>query len=133
MAKQNEVAFVVPYKVIDKRGNVVDKGKKEMDAVSIERAESRVAYIKVRFTKNHVPEHPGCTIVFGDTKTKIGGYYIHAPKKTWQKLQEVMAKLGIKMSDAEAKWFQKNWHINVKNMETMVKEIAKIHNGGDQE
>lgn len=131
MAKENEVTFVVPYKVVDKMGNVVEKDKMEMDAVSIEQAESRVAYIKVRFTKNHVPDHPGCSITFGDTKTK-DGRYIHAPQKNWQKLQEAVGKLGIKMSDTDARWFQKNWHITARNMKSMAKEIAKIY-GGDQE
>jgi hypothetical protein len=132
MAKQKEVIFVVPYKVIDKQGNIVDEDIMDMKAVSIEQAESRVAYIKVRFTKNHVPDHPGCSITFGDTKTK-DGRYIHAPQKNWQKLQEAVEKLGIKMSDTDARWFQKNWHITARNMKSMAKEIAKIYNGGNQE
>lgn len=134
MAKKEELLFNVPFKIRDNYGYLVIDAVKRIPAVSIEQAENRVTFLMVRPRRiNPKSVYPGYSIEFGDTKT-IDGRYIHAPKKTWQKLQEIMmAKFSIKMSDSEAKWFQKNWHINVKNMEAMAKEIAKIHNGGDQE
>lgn len=124
MARKNEVIFIVPYKVINQNGNIMEESLMDMPAVSIEEANNRVAYKKVRFVKGHVPQYPGCTIAFGDTKTKIGGYYIHAKKKNWQKLQETMAKMGVNISDSDAQWFQKNWSIGVRNMAEMAREIA---------
>lgn len=128
MAKQKNLEFRVPYTVYF-QGRVYS-GIWETLAVTVDEAEAHARYALVLW-KNKDAIYRGGIIEFGDTQT-VDGQRPRAKKSLWKKLQETMAKMGVKMSDSDAKLFQKQWHIGVKNMEKMAKEIAIKYYGMEE-
>lgn len=130
MAKKEELLFNVPFKIRDNYGYLVIDAVKRIPAVSIEQAENRVAFLMVRPRRiNPKSVYPGYSIEFGDTKT-IDGRYIHAPKKIWQRLQDVLLELGLPCSPKDAKYFQKYYDVKNKNLNDKAKLIVSIIKGG---